>query len=84
MFLNILNKALTALTDVFGSVSQFFKCRSSCCNNINIYKPNSCCVQGDIINKWAKTSTSDVESPIRRNATEKFFTPKINNMSHNI
>ena len=67
--------AKSSIGDMMGGISQYFKCRSMCCTNINIYNPNSCCIQGEIFNKWVRATTPGVESPVKRN-TEKFYTPE--------
>ena len=75
LFTNILN-GLRAFAD---DAVNYLKCRSMCCNKINIYNPKSC-FQGDIQNRWTRASTPGAGSPVRRDTSSKFFTPR-NNIS---
>ena len=76
MFYNLLLSMVNGIRAFTNDAANYLKCRAMCCNNINVYNPKSCCFQGDILNRWVRTTTPGVESPIRRNTTEKFFTPK--------
>ena len=76
MFQNLFTNVLSSLRDMVGGISQFFKCRSVCCNNIKIYKPNYCSVGAEIKNKWARNVTPSVESPTTKKSQTVFFSPK--------
>ena len=76
MFANLFEIILNGLRSFSSDVNNYVRCRSICCNNVNIYNPNSCCVQREIFNKWVRATTPSAESPIRRDKTEKFYTPK--------
>ena len=39
MFYNLFTNILSSIADMIGGISRDFKCRSMCCNNINIYNP---------------------------------------------
>ena len=77
MLYNILTSIYNGIRTFASDASNYLKCRSMCCNNINIYNPKTCCVQGDtnIFNRWARATTPGAESPVRRNKTT-YFTPK--------
>ena len=75
MFYNIFSTILNGIRTFANDAANYLKCRSMCCNNINIYKPNTCCVQGKISNRWIRATTPGVESPLRRDKTT-YFTPK--------
>jgi hypothetical protein len=87
MFYNLFTSILNGIKGFTNDVANYLKCRSMCCNNINIYNPKSCCVQGEIKNRWVRATTPSVESakpitpevwsPVRRDTSTKFFTPKI-------
>ena len=71
--------------DVLGTnLSQMFKCRSSCCNNINVYNPRSCIFNNQLSNMWvrkqAKPSFSAIdldESTLERRVIDTIYeTPK--------
>ena len=71
--------------DVLGTnLSQMFKCRSSCCNNINVYNPRSCIFNNQLSNMWvrkqAKRSFSSIdldESTLERRVIDTIYeTPK--------
>ena len=74
MFYNLFANVLNGIRTFTNDAVNYLKCRSMCCNNINIYNPKSCCVQGEIWNKWVRASTPSVESPL--NNSQKFYTPK--------
>ena len=71
--------------DVFGAnLSQMFKCRSSCCNNINVYNPRSCIFNNQLSNMWVRKqpkrsfSATDLdESTLERRVIDTIYeTPK--------
>ena len=76
MFYNLITSILNGIKGFTNDVANYLKCRSMCCNNINIYNPKSCCVQGNIMNRWTRATTPGAESPVRRDTSMKFFTPK--------
>ena len=76
MFYNLFTNIASAISDMVGSMSQYLKCRSLCCNNINIYNPSSCCIQGEIFNKWTRCTTPGAESPQSKRGDTAYFTPK--------
>ena len=88
MFYNIFGSILNGIRTFASDAVNYLKCRSMCCNNINVYNPNLCCVQGSMSNRrnsrncesntssmWSRASTPAAESPIRRDKTT-YFTPK--------
>ena len=79
MFYNIFDSILNGIRTFANDAANYLKCRSMCCNNINVYNPKSCCIQGEIFNKFTRTRTPSVEAPIARDKTA-YFTPKINNI----
>ena len=70
LFTNILN-GIRAFAD---DAANYLKCRSMCCNKINIYDPKLCCSQGDIQNKWIRATTASIESPVRRDTSSILYT----------
>ena len=77
MLYNILTSIYNGIRTFASDASNYLKCRSMCCNNINIYNPKTCSVQGDtnILNRLARVMTPLAESPVRKD-TAKFYTPK--------
>ena len=73
MLYNLFANILNGIRAFSNDVANYLKCRSMCCNRINIYNPKSFCFQGDIQNRWSQSST-----PIKKDST-KFFTPRNNN-----
>jgi len=58
--------------DLLGdNISNYFRCRSICCNNINIYTPKKCAIMGSVSNRWMRAITPDC---VKQN--EAFYTPK--------
>ena len=76
MFYNLITSILDGIRAFTNEAANYLRCRSMCCNNIRIYNPKSCCVQGEIYNRWARATTPGAESPVRRDTSTKFFTPK--------
>ena len=52
-----------------NKLAEYFKCRSNCCYQVNVYNPKSCAVMGSLSNRWARTAT-----PVKKD--ESFYTPK--------
>ena len=62
--------------DAIGSkLTDYFKCRSNCCNNINIYTPKSCAIMNGASNRWMRTVTPICVKKGESNVSG-FFTPK--------
>ena len=61
--------------DALGAkLAYYMKCRSNCCNNINIYTPKNCAIMGGgVINRFIRTVTPDC---VKRNNSSEFYTPK--------
>ena len=78
MFQNLFTNVVSSLRDMVGGISQFFKCRSVCCNNIQIYKTNYCSVGAEIKNRWTREVTPSVESPTTKKSQTVFLHLKIN------
>ena len=76
MVYNLFTRLLTYVSDMMGGISQYLKCSSMCCTNINIDNPNSRCTQGEIFNRWVRATTPSVESPTLKKSQTVFFTPK--------
>ena len=76
MFYKLFTNMVSSISDMMGSVSQYLKCKSMCCNNINIYKPNYCSVGAEIKNRWTREVTPSVVSPTLKKSQTVFFTPK--------
>ena len=80
MFQILCTNVLSSVRDMVVGISQFFKCRSVCCNNTKIYKPNYCSVGAEIENRWIREVTPSVESPTTKKSQTFFFIQKINNI----
>ena len=76
MFYNLFTSILDGIRAFTNEAANYLRCRSMCCNNIRIYNPKSCCVQGEIYNRWAQATTPGAEPPVRRDTTTRFFSPK--------
>jgi len=76
MLYNLFTSILDGIRAFTNEAANYLRCRSMCCNNINIYNPKSCCVQGNIMNRWARATTPGAESPVRRDTSMKFFHSK--------
>ena len=62
--------------DAIGSkLTDYIKCRSNCCNNINIYTPKSCAIMNGASNRWMRTVTSNCVKKGESNVSG-FYTPK--------
>ena len=59
----------------FAHSAKYFKCRSNCCNNINIYTPKSCAIMNGASNRWMRTVTPNCVKKGESNVSE-FYTPK--------
>ena len=61
--------------DMLGSkLTDYIKCRSNCCNNINVYNPKNCGILGDASNRFIRAITPK-RSKLKSNSDE-FYTPK--------
>ena len=68
--------------DVLGTkLSPIFRCKSSCCNNINVYNPRSCIFNNQLSNMWvrkqAKRSFSAIyldENTLERRVIDTIYT----------
>ena len=62
--------------DAIGSkLTDYIKCRSNCCNNINIYTPKSCAIMNGASNRWIRAVTPNCAKKGESNVSE-FYTPK--------
>ena len=59
--------------DILGTkLTDYMKCRSNCCNNINIYTPKNCAIMGGgVSNRFIRAVTPDC---VKKD--ESFYTPK--------
>ena len=84
MFLPFLIGIKNCLDVLGANLSQVFRCKSSCCNNINVYNPRSCIFNNQLSNMWvkkqAKRSFSAIdldESTLERRVIDTIYeTPK--------
>ena len=61
--------------DNLGSkLTDYLKCRSSCCYQVNVYNPKNCAVMGGVSNRWMRATTPDIKKG--SNSTDAFYTPK--------
>ena len=66
---------LKQCVDNLGSkLTDYIKCRSNCCNNINVYTPKNCAIMGSISNRWMRATTPDIKKG--SNSDDAFYTPK--------
>ena len=74
MFYNLFTNLTRCIRERWLDFASTLKCNSSRCNRVNVYNPNTCCVQtGEIWNRWVRATTPGAESP-----KPMFFTPKNN------
>ena len=57
-----------------SKLTDYIKCRSNCCNNINVYNPKNCGILGDASNRFIRAITPK-RSKLKSNSDE-FYTPK--------
>ena len=56
--------------DMLGNtISNYLKCRSNCCYQVNVYEPKRAVIIGQISNIWKRGVTPNTKD-------EAFFTPK--------
>ena len=77
MFCNYFNRFTNCIRQRWLDFVSSLKCNSSCCNQVNIYNPKTCCVQtGEIFNRWVRATTPGTESPQFKGGETTCFTPK--------
>ena len=58
--------------DFLGTkLADYMRCRSNCCNNVNIYTPDKCNIGA---NKWIRAITPNCA--ILQSNSNEFYTPK--------
>ena len=68
-----------ALTKLGENMANYVKCRSDCCNSVNIYTPNPCFGKAEMFNKWIRATTPTVDSPVMKkkdSSNDAFYTPR--------
>ena len=62
--------------DILGNkLTDYIKCRSNCCYQVNVYDPKNCAIMGGISNRWARAITPDCVKR-RSDSADTFYTPK--------
>ena len=59
-----------------AKLTDYLKCRSNCCYQVNVYNPSSCAVMGNnISNRWIRAVTPDCLKG-KGSSIDSFKTPR--------
>jgi hypothetical protein len=56
-------------------LTDYLKCRSNCCYQVNVYNPKNCAVMGGISNRWIRSITPECVKG-KESSIDSFKTPK--------
>ena len=73
-FLPLLTGIKQCFDNLGGKLTDYLKCRSSCCYQVNVYNPKNCAVMGGVSNRWMRATTPDIKKG--SNSADAFYTPK--------
>ena len=74
-FFDRINDAMGCADGLGAKLADYMKCRSNCCNNVNIYNPKNCGIMGGVSNRWIRAVTPNCAKKGESNVSE-FYTPK--------
>ena len=75
-FLPLLMGFKQCFDNLGGKLTDYIKCRSNCCYQVNVYDPKNCAVMNGASNRFIRAITPDCVRKSNASKDEFVYTPK--------